>query len=134
MGFREPESTIAIRFKEGHQYHGLEATVRSISIDVYAEGMGWYNGNSSWSDGQTVDRFYEALVSWNLTDSEDRPIPVDEARGRDQGLIRALNRAWLQTLIGGVHDADPLLDSSTSGENSPAPAIPMAPLSESPPN
>lgn len=134
MGFREPESTITIRFKADHPYHGLEATVRSISIDVYAEGMGWYGDDSTWSDGQTVDRFYEALVSWNLTDSEDQPIPVTEARGRDQGLIRALNKAWLQVLIGGVHDADPLLDSSTSGENSPAPEIPMAPLSPNPPS
>lgn len=131
MGFREPESTITIRFKEGHKYHGLEATAISLTIDDYATGLGWYDPSASWSDGETIDRFYKALVSWNLTDSNDQPIPVSEARSRDQQLIRALNKAWLQVMVGGVHDADPLSDSSTSGENSPAPVIPMAPLSQS---
>ncbi|MEV7140769.1 hypothetical protein [Streptomyces tauricus] len=131
MGFREPESTITVRFKDGHKYHGLEATLRSLSIGDYADGMGWYTDDTEWSDGQTLDRFYEALVGWNLTDSEDKPIPVSEARGRDQSLIRALNRAWLQTMVGGIHDAGPLPESSNSGETSPAPVIPMAPLSES---
>ena len=133
MGFREPESTVTIRFKEGHKYHGLEATAISLTIDEYATGFGWYDGDG-WGDGETIDRFHKSLVSWNLTDNNDQPIPVSEARSRDQQLIRALNRAWVQMMVGGVHDADPLLDSSTSGENSPAPVIPMAPLSESPAN
>ena len=132
MGFREPESTITIRFAEGHKYHGLEATVRSLSIDEYATGLGWY-GSDGWSDGETVAHFYKALISWNLTDKSDQPIPVSEARTRDQRLIRELNRAWVQVLVG-VHDSDPLPEGSTSGESSPAPAIPMAPLSPNPPS
>ena len=129
MGFREPESTITIRFEPGHRYHGLEATLHSMSIDEYATGLGWY-GNEGWSDGETIDHFYKALVSWNLTDKNDQPIPVGDARSRDQRLIRELNRAWIQALVG-VHDNDPLSGNSDSGETSPAPAIPMAPLSES---
>lgn len=129
MGFREPESTITIRFETGHRYHGLEATLHSLSIDEYATGLGWHGGDG-WSDGETVTRFYKALISWNLTDSKDQLIPVSEAHTRDHRLIRELNRAWVQALVG-VRDDDPLPDSSTSGENSPAPAIPMAPLSES---
>jgi hypothetical protein len=131
VGFREPESTVTIRFKEGHKYHGLEATALSLTIDEYATGLGWYDSDATWSDGETIDRFYKSLVSWNLTDDNDQPIPVGKARGRDQQLIRALNKAWIQILVGGVHDADPLSDSSTSGETSPAPVIPMAPLSQS---
>ncbi|MFE1205639.1 hypothetical protein ACFW5V_28545 [Streptomyces sp. NPDC058762] len=129
MGFREPTSTITVRFEPGHKYHGLEATLRSLTIDEYASGMGWY-GNESWSDGETIDHFCKALVSWNLTGQDDQPIPVSEARTRDQRLIRALNQAWIQALVG-VHDKDPLPGNSDSGETSPAPAIPMAPLSES---
>lgn len=129
MGFREPDSTITIRFEPGHRYHGLEAVCRSLSIDEYATGLGWYSSDS-WSDGETVDHFYKALVSWNLTDANDQPIPISEARSRDQRLIRELNRAWIQGLVG-VHDADPLPEASASGGTSPAPAIPMAPLSES---
>lgn len=129
MGFREPDSTITVRFKPGHQLHGLEATLRSLSIDEYAAGLGWYEGNS-WSDGETIDRFYKSLISWNLTDAQDQPIPVSEARNRDTRLVRQLNQAWIQAMVE-IHDADPLDGTSNSGETSPAPAIPMAPLSQS---
>ena len=132
MGFHEPESTITIRFEQGHRYHGLEATLHSLSIDEYATGLGWH-GNDGWGDGETFDHFHKALIGWNLTDANDQPIPVSESRSRDQRLIRALGRAWIQALVG-VHDSDPLSGSSTSGESSPAPAIPMAPLSQSPPS
>lgn len=129
MGFREPDSTITIRFQPGHPLHGLEATLRSLSINEYATGLGWYDGNS-WSDGETLDHFYKALISWNLTDQADQPIPVSEAPNRDTRLIRQLNRAWIQALTK-VHDNDPLDEPSNSGETSPAPPIPMAPLSQS---
>lgn len=129
MGYREPESTITITFAEGHRYHGLEAVCQSLSIDEYAEGMAWYGGEG-WKDGETLDRFYKALISWNLTDDKDQPIPVSEARTRDQRLIRILNQAWVKALVE-VRADDPLPDGSTSGAPSPAPDIPMAPLSQS---
>lgn len=128
-GFREPESTVTLRFKPGHQLHGLEATVRSLSIDEYATAMGWH-GNEPWSDGETLDRFHKELVSWNLTDRSDQPIPISESPNRDNRLIRQLNQAWIQAMVE-VHDSDPLSDSSSSGETSQAPPIPMAPLSQS---
>lgn len=129
MGFREPESTITIRFEPGHRYHGLEATLHSLSIDEYANGMAWHGGDG-WGAGETIDRFYKALISWNLTDSQDQPIPVSEAHTRDQRLIRALNDAWMKGLVG-VPDSDPLPETSGSGETSPAPPIPMTPASGS---
>ena len=128
MGFREPESTITIRFAEGHRYHGLEAVCRSTSIEDYATMFGW-DGEPE-GDGVTIKRFYEALISWNLTDHNDQPIPVSAAPGRDQKLMRALSMAWVKGLVE-VRGDDPLPESSSSGETSPAPAIPMAPLSES---
>lgn len=129
MGFREPDSTITLRFEPGHKYHGLEATCRSMSIAEYATAMGW-DGSDGDGDNDTLTRFFKALISWNLTDINDQPIPVSEAPSRDKQLILALNNAWVQALVG-VPDTDPLPESSTSGEPSPAPAIPMAPLSES---
>jgi hypothetical protein len=129
VGFREPDSTITVRFKPGETYHGLEATLHSMTIDEYSAALGWDGGEGD-SQGATLERFYKALISWNLTDSQDRPIPVSEARSRDKRLILALNNAWVNSLTG-VPESDPLPDSSTSGGTSPAPAIPMAPLSES---
>ncbi|MGY5048306.1 hypothetical protein ACWDE0_22140 [Streptomyces sp. 900105755] len=130
MGFREPDSTITVTFQPGHPYHGLEATLRSMSIAEYTAAVGWDGGDGD-GDGETLQRFYKSLVSWNLTDHQDQPIPVSEAPNRDKKLIVALNNAWLEQLHKGVHADSPLPDSSSSGETSPAPPIPMAPLSTS---
>jgi hypothetical protein len=129
VGFREPDSTITIRFAEGHRYHGLEAVCRSTSIEDYAAMFGW-DGEPE-NDGITIKRFYNALISWNLTDKNDQPVPVSDAPTRDQKLMRELSKAWVQGLVG-VTDNDPLPETSPSGETSPAPPIPMTPVAESP--
>jgi hypothetical protein len=129
VGFREPDSTITIRFEPGHKYHGLEAVCRSTSIEDYVLMFGW-DGEPE-SDGITIKRFYNALISWNLTDANDQPVPVSNAPTRDQKLIRELSKAWVQGLVG-VGDTAPLPATSPSGETSPAPPIPMTPVAESP--
>lgn len=130
MGFEAAPAAITIRFKPGHKYHGAEAQVRGMTIGEYMQATGM-DGSEGDNAGASMRRFSERLVSWNLT-FNGQPLPptpegMDQA---DQGLVRALQNAYVETIVG-VHDADPLPDSSTSGETSPAPAIPMAPLSES---
>ena len=110
MGFREPDSTITIRFEPGHRYHGLEASCRSTSIEEYATMFGWHG--QSESDGETIKRFYKALVSWNLTDHNDQPIPVSDAPNRDQKLMRELSKEWVKGL---VEVPAPLPEPSNSG-------------------
>jgi hypothetical protein len=128
MGFREP-STITLTFEPGDEYHGLEVRVRGMSIADWFQAAGLDGGDGDGA-AATMKRFYTALVSWNLEDEHGQPVPVGDAPNRDSRLIRRLNNVWIEALQG-VHKADPLPDSSTSGESSPAPAIPMAPLSES---
>jgi hypothetical protein len=128
VGFREP-STIKLTFDEGDEYHGLEVRVRGMSIADFMESSGMDGGDGDGASA-TMQRFYKHLVSWNLEDENEQPVPVADAPNRDSRMIRRLNNAWIQALTG-VHDADPLPESSTSGETSPAPVIPMAPLSES---
>lgn len=128
MGFREP-STIPLTFEPGDELHGLEVRMRGMSIADWLQAAG-LDGSDGDDAAATMKRFYTALVSWNLEDEHGQPVPVTDAPNRDSRLIRRLNNTWIEALQG-VHKADPLPDSSTSGENSPAPAIPMAPLSES---
>lgn len=128
MGFPEPDSTITIRFAEGHRYHGLEATCRSTSIEEYATMFGWHGEMES--DGATIKRFYNALIGWNLTDRDGRPVPVSDAPNRDQKLMRELSKAWVSGLVE-VPSSDPLPETSPSGGTSPAPPIPMTPVTES---
>jgi hypothetical protein len=55
---------------------------------------------------------------------------MDAVKTIDHDLVTALNNAWIQTLIG-VHGADPLPQSSPSGEPSLVESVPMEALSES---
>lgn len=128
MGFREP-STITLTFQPGDEYHGLEARMRSMSIADWLTASG-LDGSEGDNAATTMQRFYKALISWNLEDEHGQPVPVTDAPNRDARMIRRLNNAWIEALAG-VHTADPLPDTSTSGGNSPAPPIPMAPLSQS---
>lgn len=129
MGFREP-STIKLVFDENDELHGLEVHMRGMSITDFMQSSG-LDGSDGDGAAATMNRFYQHIVSWNLEDpTTGEPVPVTDAPNRDSRMIRRLNNAWIEA-VQGVHKADPLPDSSTSGESSLAPAIPMAPLSES---
>lgn len=131
MGFEAGPAPITIRFKSGHKYHGVEAIVGGMAIGEYMAATG-QDGSEGDDAAASMKRFGDRLISWNLTvGGEALPADGDGMARADQALIRALQTAYVQMIVGGVHDADPLSDSSTSGENSPAPEIPMAPLSES---
>ena len=128
MGFREP-STITLAFEEGDEYHGLEVRMRGMSIGDWLQAAGLDGGDGD-DAAATMRRFFTHLVSWNLEDENGQPIPVADAPNRDSRMIRRLNNEWIEALTG-VRKSDPLPDGSTSGATSPAPPIPMAPLSES---
>lgn len=129
MGFREQPNTITLRFDEGDELHGLEVTLQGMSIGEFMSSMGWDGGDGD-DTAQTMEKFHKALISWNLEDADGQPIPVTASRERPHRLILRLNNAYVDALTG-VHKSDPLPEGSASGENSPAPAIPMEPLSQS---
>jgi hypothetical protein len=130
MGYEAAPATVPVRFKPDHKYHGAEAEVRGMSIAEYLRATGMDGGDGE-GVGQTLGRFFESLVSWNLTyNGQPLPPTAESMQWADQALVRAMNNQWIESLMG-VADSDPLPESSSSGETSPAPAIPMAPLSES---
>jgi hypothetical protein len=125
MGYKGTPRTVFIQFAAGHEHHGAEARVRRMSFgeweDVVASG-----------EADEMKEFRERLVSWNLTDEDDQPIPAtpEGLRLVDTSLASALKQAWVQSITG-VHAADPLPQSSPSGEPSPVESIPMEALSQS---
>jgi hypothetical protein len=127
MGYKGTPRTVHIVFAQGHEHHGAEARARRMSL-------GEWEAVVESDEDNALEEFTKRLVSWNLTDDDDQPIPptAEGIRKCDTSLVRALKDAWLQS-IAGVHAADPLSESSPSGETSPAPPIPMpmAPLSPS---
>lgn len=129
MGFREQPNTITLTFEPGDELHGLEVTLQGLTIGEFFAFTGM-DGSEGDNGVKTVERFHNSLISWNLEDTDGQPIPVSESRNRPHRLILGLNSAYVEALTG-VPKSDPLPESSTSGEPSQAPVIPMAPLSES---
>ncbi len=131
MGFEAAPVPVTVRFEPGHKYHGAEAHLRGMAIGEYMHATGM-DGSDGEGTAETVERFFKSLISWNLmVDGQPLP-PSSEAMERaDKSLILALNNGYVQALMG-VPSADPLPESSPSGETSPAPPIPMTPVAESP--
>jgi len=130
VGFREQPNTVTLTFEEGDELHGLEATLKGITIGEFLAFTGM-DGSDGDNAAKTIERFHESLISWNLEDADGNPVPVSESRNRPHRLIIRLSNAYTETLTG-VHNSDPLPDNSSSGESYPElSAIPTEPLSES---
>jgi len=132
MGFKAKLKTYLVHFDEGHEFHGVEARLRGITYAEWEEMTGLDGGDGDDNAAKSVQRFADHLISWNLEDEQDLPVPttLDGAKSLDHDLVAALNNAWIQTLTG-VHDADPLPESSPSGGPSLVESVPMEALSES---
>ena len=131
MGYKVKPKTYLIKFDEGHEFHGVEARLSGMSYGEWEQVTGLDGSEGETNGADAVRRFVDHLISWTLEDG-DQPVPttMDAVKQLDHNLVAALNNAWIQTLIG-VHDADPLPESSPSGEPSPVESIPMEALSES---
>ncbi|MEU3851717.1 hypothetical protein [Streptomyces sp. NPDC029554] len=128
MGYKGTPRAVRIAFAEGHEHYGAEARVRRMSYGEWEAVVGVDGAGET----SAMAEFAKRLVSWNLTDDDEQPIPAtpEGMRQVDTSLITALKDAWVQALTG-VHDADPLPQSSPSGEPSPVESIPTEALSPS---
>jgi hypothetical protein len=129
MGYKASPRTINIRFAPDHEHHGAEARVRGMT---YGEWEGAANPDEDGETKKDADRLGENLVSWNLEDDHGEAIPPtrEGIRAIDTSLLTALTTAWVKALTG-VHDADPLPQSSPSGGPSLVESVPMEALSPS---
>lgn len=132
MGYTAKLKTYLVRFDEGHEFHGAEARLRGMTYGEWEFAAGLDGGDGDPNAAATIGRFVDHLIEWNLEDEDGKPLPttMDAVRNLDKGLVAALNNAWISTLIG-VHDADPLPESSLSGEPSLVESVPMEALSPS---
>ncbi|MGW5429949.1 hypothetical protein ACWET9_22465 [Streptomyces sp. NPDC004059] len=132
MGFKVKPKTYLVQFDEGHEFHGVEARLSGMSYGEWEQVTGLDGSEGETNGADAVRRFVAHLVSWNLEDENEQPVPttLDAVKELDHDLVAALNNAYIQTLIG-VHKGDPLPESSPSGEPSQVASIPMEALSES---
>lgn len=133
MGFKAPRKVFRLTFADS-EYEGLEVIARGASVggmlDVQGLAADAVEGRASGAGAGMIALFTESLVSWNLTDDDDQPIPAtaDGIRGLDIDFVMLLIRAWAshQTEV-----PDPLAEGSTSGEISLVQSIPTETLSTS---
>lgn len=126
MGFKREAKVFKLVF-EG-EFEGLEVRTRSVSLGRYLQMQDLINGDL---DREGVAKLFEAFVgiilSWNLEDEADQPVPVSVEALYDQDLdfVKAVSEAWSSAMAG---VAAPLEPSSSDGEPSPEASIPMEPL------
>lgn len=116
MGYKPKFKVHDLAF--GPEFDGLEVSARGVSVGEFLEI----------SAGVTLDRAYELfaenLVSWNLEDADDTPIPAvrDEVLKLDRQLIDRIVDVWIAAI---QKVPAPLEPSSPAGEPSLVAQIPM---------
>lgn len=142
MGYKREPRTYRLVFDES-EFEGLEVTARSVPVRNFVGLLALATateGNPTehmGEIGKLFDGFAGALVSWNLTQTDDGgvevPIPADleGVYAQDVDFMLRIISAWLGA-IGGV--PGPLDGASAGGERSVELSLPMEPSSASPPS
>lgn len=136
MGFKAKKKLYRLTFTDDTDMAGLEVTMSSVSMGTLLD----LQEMSTRADEVAGDKaefrkvievFVGAMLSWNLEDDDDQPVPVsvDGVLTQDPDFMMGIITAWTKA-ISGV--ADPLGAGSTSGAPSPEGSIPMEPVSPSP--
>ena len=115
-----------IEFEDGHDYAGLQVTLRSASTGLMLEmagladelGGGEADGDLAPEKAGAIRSLFGLLagcvVGWNVDDDDDKPVTpdLDGLRSQDPVMIMAVFTAWFQrvTLV-----APPLPQGSESG-------------------
>jgi hypothetical protein len=129
-GYKRKAKNYVLAF-EDPEMDGLEVRVKSMSVGKVREFLAKSRSNEV-DVGATFDDFADGLLSWNLLDDDDQPVPPTRVGidAQDVDFIMAIVTAWMETITG-VPDADPLDGRSNSGEPSLVASLPMEPLSAS---
>jgi hypothetical protein len=128
-GYRHKKKRIDIAFEEGHEFHGLEVSLRGMSLGGFLEIQGIGAVDKSTLADQ-LQRFAESLIEWNLEDEETgEPVPAtpEAVYAQDQELMLMLATHWINALKGGL--SAPLERPSPDGEPSLEASIPMETVS-----
>lgn len=136
-GFKPPKKLYHLVF-EDPSYHGLEITATTVSMEtmLWVQGLGPRVGEMAKDpDGfrQLVDVLTGAILSWNLEDDDDRPLPVGTAAllAQSPEFVMDIIAAWSAAITG---VSGPLGEGSIGGPPPPGLSLPMEPLSQNPPN
>ena len=129
--------TYRLVFDSSTEWAGLEVVLRGLSVDSLTKLAALADLKDVAKDDFSPEMIEQlepvwavlsqGLVSWNLTDENDNPVPVDHFRGEDMGMLLFILDQWAET-VGGVTAG--LKARSSGGSPFPEASLPMEALSE----
>jgi hypothetical protein len=126
MGYKRERRTYIMEFADP-EYEGLEIKVRSIPIRelTYLMGLDPESEDPAVrvsSINKLMLAFAEAIVSWNMTDENDQPLPttLEYIESEDADFVMTCIAQWMKTMSQ-VDDASPLDSNSPPGQPAEAP-------------
>lgn len=138
MGFKPKNKLYNLKFLDP-DYEGLEVLMRPIPTGKLLEIQSLHAATQAAAKAGTtvaedegirevVKALAESMVSWNLEDEFDQPVPAtfDGLLSQDYETVMAVLNAWTEAVAG---VAAPLEQGSTSGVNALEASIPMETLS-----
>lgn len=119
-----------LTWPEGHVRHGLVVSMRGMSIDdmnMVTAFKGVSKDDVEQSAellGSIADLLAGKMISWNLVDDDETPVPVtvEAIRGEDLTMIMEILNAWTDAAVGVKAS---LGKGSNSGPTFPEESIPM---------
>jgi hypothetical protein len=121
---------------EDPDLEGLEVKARSVAIGKLLQiselkelrNSGELDGDGIAKTRDLLQIFADALVSWNLEDDADQPIPatLDGLLDQDLGFVLQIIEAWMEAV---TSVSKSLGKASPSGVTFPEGSLPMEPLS-----
>jgi len=138
MGYKRKSLQYRLVFDDP-EMEGLEVVTKSVSSGrlmglmklADLAGQAGKKREFTANDARAVESLFEgfasALVSWNLEDEKDEPVPatLEGVKDQDFDFVLSIIMAWIEAVAGVSAD---LGKDSRSGGTFPEAPIPMAPL------
>ncbi len=127
MGKFKRNKTYTLTWDEG-EFEGLEVVVKALPVGKYLALMEAFRGENAHE--AAVSSFADFVLSWNLDDENEQPVPVtrEGVLSVDLELMTAVIKAWSTKMSG---SDVPKEETSTAGLQLVEASMPMETLSES---
>lgn len=103
MGYKRKIKTFTLVF-DGTEYEGLEIEAKSLPMGDFLDVSKRFQSDKQ-NEGDVeaiLDTFASSVISWNLEDESDEPVPatLDGLKTLDLEFVFAVIAAWLQGISG----------------------------------
>lgn len=128
MGYKVNHKVFKLKF-EDDEYEGLEVRAKSTSVGKFMRLVNIVEKDEATSEDvqELFEGFAKVLVSWNVEDDDDNPVPTttEGLYSLDMDFVLPILRAWAGAI---ASVSPPLPPSSNNGRSSAEASLPMATL------